>query len=70
MLDAKKEKIVVYSSGVGCDISFVLKLLRRYKNIQVFAFDPKSCIDKLDFKEQSLPDNFYLCIRIIRLHVV
>lgn len=48
---------VVYSFGVGVDISFDLALIGRY-NLNVFAFDPTpGSIAWL--QEQSLPDKFH-----------
>lgn len=48
---------IVYSVGIGTDISFDLKLIERY-DLRVFAFDPtEKSIDWL--KSQPLPLNFY-----------
>ena len=41
LLDYKKNReIIVYSAGVGTDISFDLALIRNYKSIKIYAFDP------------------------------
>ena len=47
---------VVYSFGIGTDISFDLALIEKY-NLTIYAFDPtEKSIQWL--KEQSLPQNF------------
>jgi len=50
------EKSVVYSLGVGDDISFDLALIAKY-NLQVHAFDPTPQVAGLWSKKQ-LPENF------------
>jgi FkbM family methyltransferase len=47
---------IVYSVGVGTDISFDLELIKKF-NLKIFAFDPTpKSIDWI--KGQFLPDNF------------
>jgi FkbM family methyltransferase len=52
-----KEQIVVYSCGVGKDISFDLEILKRYNQSKVYAFDPTP-ISINWIKGQNLPENF------------
>lgn len=48
---------IVYSIGIGTDISFDLELIRKF-NLKIFAFDPtEKSISWL--KEQTLPENFH-----------
>lgn len=35
-----KEKIIVYSFGIGEDLSFSAQLAEKYKNVEIYAFDP------------------------------
>lgn len=53
-----QEKIIVYSCGVGKDISFDLTILKKYKRSEIFAFDPTPISIKW-IEAQNLPDNFY-----------
>ncbi|MDR0569419.1 MAG: FkbM family methyltransferase [Spirochaetaceae bacterium] len=58
LLDSKKERnIIVYSAGVGCDISFDEELMRRYKNIEIYAFDPTPLSINW-IKKQRLPSEY------------
>jgi FkbM family methyltransferase len=58
ILDEKKEEnIIVYSIGVGCDISFDLGLLNKYKNVVIYAFDPTP-VSINWVKKQNLPENY------------
>jgi FkbM family methyltransferase len=57
ILDTKREEIIVYSMGIGCDISFDLELLNRYKNSVIYGFDPTP-ISINWVKEQNLPENY------------
>jgi FkbM family methyltransferase len=51
-----KHDIIVYSFGVGTDISFDLELIEMF-NCKIYAFDPTPrCLNWV--KKQTLPDNF------------
>lgn len=52
-----QEQIVVYSCGVGKDISFDMKIMKKYNQSKVFAFDPTPVSIKW-INNQQLPDNF------------
>jgi FkbM family methyltransferase len=52
-----KDEIIVYSAGVGEDISFDIDLINEYPNCKIFAFDPTpKSIEWV--KKQNLPENF------------
>ncbi|MDR1591400.1 MAG: FkbM family methyltransferase [Prevotellaceae bacterium] len=53
----KKQEIIVYSAGVGCDISFDMELMKRYENIKILAFDPTP-ISLEWIKKQRIPPNY------------
>lgn len=52
-----REQVIVYSCGVGNDISFDIKIMKKYKQSKVFAFDPTPISMKW-IENQQLPDNF------------
>lgn len=52
-----REEIIVYSCGVGTDITFDLEILKKYKQSKIFAFDPTP-ISKNWIAKKNLPDNF------------
>jgi hypothetical protein len=52
------DAIIVYSCGIGKNISFDRELLRRYKNIQIFGFDPTPIASGW-IKSQKLPGNYH-----------
>jgi len=52
-----KDNIIVYSAGVGEDISFDIDIIKEFKNCKVFAFDPTpKSIEWI--KKQDLPKNY------------
>lgn len=53
-----RDEIIVYSCGVGTDISFDLQIIKKYKQSKVFAFDPTPVSIKW-IKQQQLPANFF-----------
>ena len=55
--DSINEESVIYSFGVGSDISFDLQLMERF-NLQVHAFDPSPGSVSW-IKKQDLPDEFH-----------
>ena len=48
---------IVYSFGIGCDISFDLTMIERF-GVNVYAFDPTS-VSKEWLKTQNLPNEFH-----------
>lgn len=52
-----REQVIVYSCGVGTDISFDVEIMRKYKQSKIFAFDPTPISMKW-IANQKLPDNF------------
>ncbi len=52
-----KDQIIVYSCGVGTDISFDIKIMKQYKGAEIFAFDPTPISVKW-IQNQRLPGNF------------
>jgi len=57
ILNQDEKEIIVYSAGIGKDISFDLDILKAFDNCKVFAFDPTpTTIEWLG--QQDLPDNF------------
>lgn len=58
ILDFKKnQEIIVYSAGVGTDISFDKALMRRYRTAKIYAFDPTP-ISVEWIKRKKTPANF------------
>jgi hypothetical protein len=56
LLSKDNRKIIVYSCGIGEDISFDTAIMNNY-NCEIFAFDPTpKSIEWI--KKQNLPDNF------------
>jgi FkbM family methyltransferase len=54
----KNDEIIVYSAGVGEDISFDLDIINEYNHCKIFAFDPTpKSIEWI--KKQNLPVNYY-----------
>lgn len=53
-----REQIIVYSCGVGNDISFDIKIMKKHKQSKVFAFDPTPISIKW-IENQQLPENFH-----------
>ena len=53
-----REHVIVYSCGVGTDISFDVAIMKKYKQSKIFAFDPTPISIKW-IEKQQLPDNFY-----------
>lgn len=54
----QNQDLVIYSCGVGKDISFDREILRKYPKAQIFAFDPTPLsIDWI--KKQKLPADFH-----------
>jgi FkbM family methyltransferase len=53
-----REQIIVYSCGVGKDISFDVEIMRKYKQSKIFAFDPTP-ISINWIKNRRLPKNFF-----------
>lgn len=53
-----REQVIVYSCGVGKDISFDLEIMKKYKTSKIFAFDPTPVSMKW-IENQQLPDNFF-----------
>ena len=61
--DNINQKSVIYSFGIGYDISFDLSIITKF-NVPVHAFDPTPrSIQWL--RDQKLPDNFHWRILII-----
>ena len=52
-----KNQIIVYSAGIGKDISFELDLIKEFENCKIYAFDPTPKSAEW-INEQNLPDNF------------
>lgn len=52
-----REQIIVYSCGVGKDISFDIRIIKKYKQSKIFAFDPTPISMKW-IEKKKLPDNF------------
>lgn len=55
---SKKEEVIVYSCGVGTDISFDKEIMRKYKKSKIFAFDPTPISIKYIDKKRT-PSNFH-----------
>ena len=53
-----RDQVVVYSCGIGKDISFDAEIMKKYKQSEIFAFDPTPISMKW-IENQKLPDNFY-----------
>ena len=53
----KNNEIIVYSAGIGEDISFDIDIINRYNNCKIFAFDPTPKSIKW-VEKQSLHSNF------------
>jgi FkbM family methyltransferase len=53
-----REQVIVYSCGVGKDISFDVEMMKKYKQSKIFAFDPTPISMKW-IENQQLPDNFF-----------
>jgi FkbM family methyltransferase len=50
-------EIIVYSAGVGEDISFDMDMINEYTNCKIFAFDPTpKSVEWI--KKQNLPENY------------
>lgn len=56
-IDYVKPKSIVYSFGIGQDISFDLTMIERF-DVDVYAFDPTP-ISKEWLKQQTLPEKFH-----------
>lgn len=56
--DNLNDKSIIYSFGVGEDISFDLELIKKY-NCQVFAFDPTPKSIKFIKEKKDLPETFF-----------
>jgi FkbM family methyltransferase len=57
MLMHNTEKIIVYSAGVGEDISFDIDIMAQFTNCNIFAFDPTPKSIQW-IKKQNLPANY------------
>ena len=53
-----RDQVIVYSCGVGNDISFDIKIIKKYKQSKIYAFDPTPISVKW-IESQKLPDNFF-----------
>lgn len=55
-----RKKIIVYSFGIGEDLSFSLHLLKKWKQCEVYAFDPTpKSISFIDCYDKTFLKNFY-----------
>ena len=53
-----RDEIIVYSCGVGNDISFDLEIIKKYKRSKILAFDPTPISLKW-IEKKKLPYNFF-----------
>lgn len=52
-----RDQVIVYSCGVGKDISFDVEIMKKYKQSKIFAFDPTPVSMKW-IENQTTPDNY------------